>query len=161
MLLTQDPLYVYLLSIYVIYNSYDSIGCAIAIDIDGISGVTGRFRLGVGVVKYYFSKRDRVLIHMFSPEEGVTKFATLPKALKYVKSCNMNDDEVGIDFSRLCKDPFWLGPADIPKLQWLLAKPVWQRRDPDSTSPRASKTPEDWKHCTECKYLIDDDEFFR
>ena len=58
--LTQDSLYVYLLSIYVIYNSYDSIGCAIAIDIDGISGVTGRFRRGVGVVKYYFSKRDRV-----------------------------------------------------------------------------------------------------
>lgn len=98
---------------------------------------------------------------MFSPEEGVTKFATLPKALKYVKSCNMNDDEVGVDFSRLCKDRFWLGPADIPKLQWLLDKPVWQRRDQYSTSPRASKTPEDWKHCTECKYLIDDDEFFR
>ncbi len=75
-----------------------STGCAIAIDIDGISGVTGRFRLGVGVVKYYFSRRDRVLIHMFSPEEVVTKFATLPKALEYVKSCNMNDDEVGIDF---------------------------------------------------------------
>ena len=85
--LTQDPLYVYLLSIYVICNSYDSIGCAIAIDIDGISGVTGRFRLGVGVVKYYFSRRDRVLIHMFSPEEGVTKFATLPKALKEVSAC--------------------------------------------------------------------------
>ena len=156
--LTLDSVYVDSLSIYAMYNSYDSIGCAIAIDSDGISGVTGRFRLGV--VKCYLPKWERVFIHMFSPEEGVTEFATLPKALKYVKSCNMNDDEIEVDFSRLCKDRFWLGPADLPKLQWLSDKPVWQRRDQYSTSPRANKTPEDWKQCTECKYLIDDDEPF-
>ena len=95
---------------------------------------------------------------MFSPEEGVTEFASLPKALKFVKSCNMNGDEIEVDFSRLCKDRFWLSPAELPRLQWLSDKPVWSRTEAGSHSPKHVKDHPDWKQCSECKYLIDEEE---
>jgi len=123
-----------------IFHRHSIVGCAFAIDSDGIRGTSGKYRLGV--FKFFLPKWNRYFVHLFSPEEGVTEFATLPKALKYVKSCNSHDDEIQVDFSRLCKDRFWVGQTDLVHFQLLSDTSVWSRPNPRES---LSQTTGEWK----------------
>lgn len=107
-------------------------------------------------MKFYLPKFDKYFVHLFSSEEGFTEFSTLPKALKEVNHWKLSGNPTTVDFSRLCKDRFWLGREGVSKVQLLTDVAIWTRSEKTIEPVLPSK--EDWTQCTECSYLIDSDE---
>ena len=127
-----------------------------AVDAGGLSGQTGRPRLGV--IKFFLPKWSRFFVHMFSSEEGTTEFISMPKAVKEVNSWLIKGSHAGVDMSRLENDRFWVGPADFSKLTLVSNIVLWERPLEEPCGTDAPKITPDWFQCSECTYLIEADE---
>jgi hypothetical protein len=126
-------------------------------DKEGFEAASGIYQLGV--IKFYLPKWDMFFVHMYSLEEGVTEFTSLPKAMKLVNSrLQLSTDgevDIGVDFSILSKDRYWFTRSQMAALQILSDKPIWSRPSVEGASVQALPHPTEWTECSECKYLID------
>lgn len=136
-------------------SRHSVVGCIAGIDSDGLSGSSGRIRLGL--IKFYLPKWNMFFIHLYSCEEGESELASVQKASKAVNTCLVTGTVCGVDMSPFEKDRFWVGENEVAKVTLFSDSPLWDREfiEEFGSYPNEGK---DWIKCTECEYLIDENE---